>query len=35
MTLGRLELAVAIAKYGYQMYKWLRAEQKYRQQQKS
>lgn len=31
MTLGRLELIIGIAKYGYKMYRWLRAEQKQRQ----
>jgi len=29
MTLGRLELIVGVVKYGWQMYRWLRAEQKH------
>lgn len=32
--MGRVELVIGIAKYGYQMYKWLRAEQKERQKKK-
>jgi hypothetical protein len=34
MTLGRLELIVGIAKYGWQMYRWLRAEQKQKKKEK-
>lgn len=28
MTMGRIELIIGIVKYGWKMYKWLRAEQK-------